>query len=207
MGGTFDWVDGFMAKHPGYVELSDRKIQEWAALSGLVKPKAITQGSSNDKPVFNFGVPGMDDYSIQKVLKGILPVVPRNYVLLEVKANLVAEERRQALRQFSSKNFRKVAHVVMGEPNEEFKQLKIDRLLVEKQEKAVAAWKARKDAKEKKKQAEQRQAALVAIRKKTGEDRKKKAEEAKKKIEEAKKRMEAKKAAERGGPVPEEEPE
>merc|ERR1712194_153362 len=130
--------------------LSDRKIQEWAALSGLVKPKAITQGSSNDKPVFNFGVPGMDDYSIQKVLKGILPVVPRDYVLLEVKANLVAEERRQALRQFSSKNFRKVAHVVMGEPNEEFKQLKIDRLLVEKQEKAVAAWKARKDAKEKK---------------------------------------------------------
>jgi len=33
--GFFAWVDQFVAKHPEYVELSDRKIIEWAKKSGM----------------------------------------------------------------------------------------------------------------------------------------------------------------------------
>lgn len=37
--GYFDWVDQFVEKNPGHVELSDRKLIEWAFKSGLGKPK------------------------------------------------------------------------------------------------------------------------------------------------------------------------
>merc|ERR1719218_258215 len=33
--GTFDWLDSWLEKHPGHVELSDRKILQWAHASGL----------------------------------------------------------------------------------------------------------------------------------------------------------------------------
>ncbi|CAE7332359.1 unnamed protein product, partial [Symbiodinium microadriaticum] len=36
--GTFDWLADFLEQHPGYVEISDRKIVEWATMSGLGKP-------------------------------------------------------------------------------------------------------------------------------------------------------------------------
>eukprot|EP00438_Fugacium_kawagutii_P032796 Skav211933 [mRNA] locus=scaffold1086:399251:408381:+ [translate_table: standard] len=37
-GWTFEWLDGFLQKHPNVVELSDRKIQDWAARSGMARP-------------------------------------------------------------------------------------------------------------------------------------------------------------------------
>merc|ERR1711979_71538 len=83
--GTFEWLDSFLEKNPKYVELSDRKIVEWAASSGVIKPKSFGQKTSNDKPEFNFGLPGMDDMSIQRIMYKIAPVVPRNYVVMEVK--------------------------------------------------------------------------------------------------------------------------
>merc|ERR1712217_276219 len=149
--GTFDWLDSFLERNPQYMELSDRKILEWAASSGLWKPKAGGWKASNDKPEFNFGLPGMDDLSVRRVINAVAPVVPRNYVIMEVKANLVAAERKEVLKRFSAPHFKKVGHVVMGEPNEEFKQMQLDKLLKEKQEKADIAWRAKKAEKERKK--------------------------------------------------------
>ena len=53
----FDWLDQFLETHPEYTELSDRKIVEWAAQSGMVKQKGTSPKDSNDKPEFNYGIP------------------------------------------------------------------------------------------------------------------------------------------------------
>jgi len=86
--GTFSWLDDFMQENPHFVELSDRKIVEWAQKSGLFKPKSGTPGS-NDEPSFNFGVPSMDDLSVRKVIQSIVRFVPRHYLVMEVRGNLM----------------------------------------------------------------------------------------------------------------------
>ncbi|CAE7381523.1 ASPH [Symbiodinium pilosum] len=177
--GTFDWLDDFLTKNPSYVELSDRKIQDWAASSGLPRPR-IMGGACADKPSFSYNLPSMEDGSVQRVIKAMAPMVPRNYVVMEVKSNLVKEERQELLQRFSSPHFKKTALVVMGEPSEEFKQRTWNRLLAEKQAKVDAEWKVKKAA-------AQRQRELQELRKKAEEQRKKKLDEAKKKEEEAKK--------------------
>jgi len=186
--GSFDWLDEFLAQNPHYVELSDRRILEWAASSGLWKPKGGGWKTSNDKPEFNFGLPGMDDFSIRRVLYNVAPVVPRNYVVMEVKSNLVAAERKEMLSRFSAPFFKKVAQVVIGEPNDAYKAVQQDRLLKEKQEKADTEWKAKKAEEERKKQVEMRQKQLQEMRQKADEARKKAAEESKRKREEAEKK-------------------
>eukprot|EP00932_Pfiesteria_piscicida_P020868 SRR837773.7669.p1 GENE.SRR837773.7669~~SRR837773.7669.p1 ORF type:complete len:516 (+),score=109.15 SRR837773.7669:139-1548(+) len=178
--GTFDWLDTFLAKHPDYVELSDRKILEWAVASGMWKPKASGWKNSNDKPEFNFGLPSMDDYSVQRVLKAVAPVIPRNYIVMEVKGNLIESERAEVLQRFSSPHFKKVAHVVMGEPDAEFKKMQLDKLLKEKQEKADVSWKSKKAEDKRKQEMEKRQKQLAEMKKKADEARKKAAEDAKK---------------------------
>jgi len=193
--GTFDWLDMFLEANPHYVELSDRKILEWAASSGLWKPKGGGWKTSNDKPEFNFGLPGMDDFSIRRVINSVAPAVPRNYVIMEVKSNLITAERKEVLARFSTPSFKKVAKVVMGEPNEEYKSKQLERLRKEKQEKADAEWKAKKAEEERKKQVEQKQKQLQEMRRKADEQRKKFAEDAKKKREEEAKKKEAEKKA------------
>ncbi|CAE8689822.1 unnamed protein product, partial [Polarella glacialis] len=79
--GFFDWVDDFVEKNPGYTELSDRKMQEWAYKSGVYRAKA--QGGSNDKPSMKTGIPLMDDLSISRA---IAPTLKRNYVVAELKS-------------------------------------------------------------------------------------------------------------------------
>merc|ERR550534_2558287 len=197
--GTFDWLDTFLAKHPEYVELSDRKILEWAAASGLLRSKSMGLNASNDKPEFNFGLPGMDDFSVRRVLSSVTSALPRNYVVMEVKANLIEADRKAVLKRFSAPHFKKSARVVMGEPSEEFKAMKHAKLLKDKQEKSDVAWKAKKAEEKRKKDIEKRQKELAVMRKKAAEDAKKKAEEFRKKAEEAKKKIEdAKKKAEEG---------
>ncbi|CAJ1447189.1 unnamed protein product [Effrenium voratum] len=173
--GTFEWLDGFLQQHPRYVELSDRKIQDWAASSGLARPR-LGIGSCNDKPSFNYNLPSMDDGSIQRVVKAMTPMVPRNYVVMEVKSNLLKEERVELLRRFNTPNFKKTALVVMGAPDEDFRQRSQSALLAEKQAKLDTEWKAKKAA-------AKRQRELQEMRRKAEEQRKKKLEEAKKKEE------------------------
>merc|ERR1711972_400604 len=116
--------------------------------------------NSNDKPDFNFGIPAMDDMSAHRTMNSIAPVVPRNYVVMEVKQNLVQADRKENLKRFSAPHFKKIAHVVMGEPSAEYKKFVQQKLLEEKQAKADAEWKVKKAEKERKKQIAERQKHL-----------------------------------------------
>ncbi|CAE8684753.1 unnamed protein product, partial [Polarella glacialis] len=95
--GFFDWVDDFVEKNPGYTELSDRKMQEWAYKSGVYRAKA--QGGSNDKPSMKTGIPLMDDLSISRVLQAIAPTLKRNYVVAELKLASSQSELEEKLSQ------------------------------------------------------------------------------------------------------------
>jgi len=166
--GTFDWLDDFLEKNPNYTELSDRRILDWAAKSGLWRPRTQIWKNSNDKPDMTFGIPLMDDNSVRRILNSVIATQPRNYIIMEVKSNLVKEERLEVLRRFNMPQYKKIAHVTMGEPTEDFKEKTYSALLAEKKEQAEIAWKARKADLDKKK---------------TLDAQKKQLEEAKKKIE------------------------
>eukprot|EP00448_Togula_jolla_P040740 CAMPEP_0170645310 /NCGR_PEP_ID=MMETSP0224-20130122/43002_1 /TAXON_ID=285029 /ORGANISM="Togula jolla, Strain CCCM 725" /LENGTH=915 /DNA_ID=CAMNT_0010976499 /DNA_START=64 /DNA_END=2812 /DNA_ORIENTATION=- len=179
--GTFEWLDAFLAKNPQYTELSDRKIIDWATKSGVWKPRGGNwKGACNDKPEFNFGIPLMDDFSVRRVINSIVSVVPRNYVVMEVKENLCLADRKENLKRFSHPDYRKVALVVMGEPDGDFKKLSQEKLLQAKKVKADLEWRQQKLEKERKKQ--------LAKRLKEAELKRKQALEAKAKAEEEKKK-------------------
>jgi hypothetical protein len=164
--GTFDWLDGFLEKNPKYMELSDRKIAAWCKSSGI--PSKGASSASNDRPVHNYGVQGLDDLSVRRVVNSIAPCVPRHYVIMEVKANLVASDRQACLKKFNYACFKKVAHVVMGKPTEEHKQMVQSKILKEKQAKADVAWKAKKEVEARKKAVEKKQKELA--KKKNGKE-------------------------------------
>jgi len=187
--GTFVWLDTFLEKNPQYVELSDRKILKWANASGLTSNNQDRnqKSASLDKPAFNFGIREMDDFSVRKVLSAIAPVVPRNYLIMEVKSNFVAAEREEVLKKFNYPCYKRTAKVIMGEPSKEYKAMVQSKILKDKQAKSDIAWKATKVEKARKK-------ALEAKKKET----EKKAIEAKalkeKKAAEAKAQKEKKEA-------------
>lgn len=169
--GTFDWLDGFLAKNPQYVELSDRMLQSWASSSGLNRPRPVA-GASMDKPNWNYGVPGMEDFSIRRVINNIAPAIPRHYVIMEVRSNLMASERAQILKRFSAPHFKVSAKVVMGEPTKPYKTEQLAKLLKAKQDKNDTEFKVRKENKDRKKQEAIRQKKIAEMRKKAEEDRK-----------------------------------
>jgi len=76
---------------------------------------------------------------------------------MEVKSNLIPEERKEALKKFNYPCFKKVARVIMGKPNQEFKDMVQSKILKVKQDKADAAWKQKKAAEAKKKLIEKKQ--------------------------------------------------
>jgi len=131
--GTFDWLDGFLQKNPHFTEISDRQILKWAERSGLWRPNPSAWKNSNDKPDMNFGIPMMDDSSVRRVLNSVISSQPRNYVVMEVKANLMLEERQDLMRRFYQPFYKKVAVIVVGEPTEEFKSKAQESMLREKQ--------------------------------------------------------------------------
>merc|ERR1712194_732361 len=191
--GLFTWAESFLAKNPDYVELSDRKLIEWAEASGMWRKG---QGST-DKPDFWFGLPMMEDRSVQRIIANLAPMVPRNYVVLEAQSNLVAEDRKRALGRFSAPCFKKIAHVAMGEPDAAFKKKQLDGLLAEKQAKNDTAWKVKKQEIERKKTLKELKEKQAAERKKKQEEAAARLAEAKAKREaEAKAKADAKKAAE-----------
>merc|ERR1719356_341285 len=161
--GFFDWVDSFLKDNPGYTELSDRKILEWAIKSGLWKQS--TTYASNDKPDMKFNIGMMDDQSVKRVLLSIAPTHTRKYIVPELRGNLIEQDRKMLLQKFVGPDFKKTATVIMGEPTAEFKEKVQEIMLAAKQAEAN---------KEKKKKAQE------AERKRALEEKKKKAEEAKK---------------------------
>jgi chemotaxis protein histidine kinase CheA len=124
-----------------------------------------------------FGLPMMDDNSVRRVLTAVAPTLKRNFIIPELKSNLVAEDRKETLARFGSNDFKRTAHVVMGEPDASYKAKVQSLLLADKQAKADA---------EKKKKAQEEE------RKKQLAEKKKKAEEAKKAKELAQKKKEGK---------------
>eukprot|EP00927_Polykrikos_kofoidii_P041705 TRINITY_DN3554_c0_g1_i1.p1 TRINITY_DN3554_c0_g1~~TRINITY_DN3554_c0_g1_i1.p1 ORF type:complete len:1021 (+),score=227.83 TRINITY_DN3554_c0_g1_i1:220-3063(+) len=130
--GLFDWLDQFLAANLKYTELSDRKILEWAQKSGLFRPRGFRSRDSNDKPGMGFGIPMLDDASAQIALASLAPAMRRDFVFMEMKANLLESQRRANLSRFPSGAFKRVAIVVMGEPTQEYRKQIQDLLLADK---------------------------------------------------------------------------
>merc|ERR1712137_124055 len=168
---------------------------------------------SNDKPEYNFGLGLVDDQSIRRAITSIAPLVPRHYIIMEVKENLVADDRKANLERFNLPHFKKIAKGMMGEPADEYKEKVYAQMLVDKQTKSDREFKQAKIEKQRKKVIAKRQRELKKKQAAAAAEAKKKREEAeakrkaileaaaKKRAEIAEKKKaeaEAKKAAEAG---------
>merc|ERR1740121_3200579 len=133
----------------------------------------------------------MDDGSVRRVIAHIAPALRRDYLVMELGANLLAEERKELLTCFGAPHFRKTAVVVMGEPSEAHKQVVRDEILSEK--------KAKQETERKRK-------AELAERRRLLEERKRKADEARKAAQQKKAgAQEAEDAKDEAAPQKEEE--
>jgi len=197
--GTFDWLDWFVRTNPRYTELSERAIVEWAMRSGLWRPKTTSFKTSLDRPDMNFGIPHLDDGSVKQILHMAATVQQRDFVVMEVRSNLLKQERVEALQRFKLPYFRRVGWVMMGEPCAEYKEYVRQQRLADKQAKSDAEFKSRKQERARKRIIEARQKQVEKARKKA-ERMKKRGEERKRKRQEAEAR-----AAEAGEPIPPEE--
>merc|ERR1712217_908176 len=171
--GTFEWLDQFLAKHPNYVELSDRMILDWAQKSGIPREKGYKSRTSNDKPSPGFGLPLMDDQSIRRIISSLAPALDRNFVVMEVKGNLLAESRKKVLARFPSACFNRICQVRMGEPDEEFKNGIQESILSGKKAEAEAVAKKKRAERQRQKEAEERKKKADAARKARDEAAKK----------------------------------
>lgn len=192
--GTFDRLDHFLEKNPGFAELSDRAILEWAASSGLVRTKGK---ASNDKPAAAFGLPAIDDGSVRKMLDVLAPMLQRNFVMMEVAGNLTASGRQDNLARFPGPQWKKIADVAVGAPPEDFKKFVHTQLLADKQKlldaehaKKVAEKMKEKEAAKRKKAAEKAAAEAKAKRDAAIKKARKARERAEKKAAKIKERKE-----------------
>merc|ERR1712194_400161 len=175
--GTFEWLDMFHQKNQGFTELSSRAILSWAEKSGLSRQGGFKNRTNLDKPDMNLNCPEIDNGVVNRMIKTFAPMQGRNYVVMEVKGNLIGEDREALLKQFPGSAFRKVAHVQIGEPNAEFKKKTQDVTLQRKQAASDADFR-RKQANEKaKKLAEKKRKEAEKARKKAEKERAKKAKE------------------------------
>merc|ERR1712066_884572 len=143
--GTFEWLDGYLKENPGYTELSGRSLLKWGLNSGLWR-KAGSDVTCNDDPSLGFGIKDVDSGTVSQMIQVVTPIQKRNYVAMQVKKNLIAEERQKVLEQFDPAEFKRVAVVVMGEPPAAFKAKVHAAMLDAKKKTAVdAAVKAKKD--------------------------------------------------------------
>eukprot|EP00931_Biecheleriopsis_adriatica_P072150 TRINITY_DN461_c0_g1_i1.p1 TRINITY_DN461_c0_g1~~TRINITY_DN461_c0_g1_i1.p1 ORF type:complete len:622 (-),score=217.12 TRINITY_DN461_c0_g1_i1:112-1824(-) len=149
------------------------------------------------------GIGAIDDLSASRVLREAAPIQKRNFVVMEVRGNLLQEERVEALARWSS--FKRVATIIVGEPPLAFKKESQEMMLKVKQETSDAEHKT-KIAQEKQKWLSAKAVKKAEKEKKKQADRIKKMQEAmlkKQKYEQAKR--EAKAKGEPEPPAPEEE--
>eukprot|EP00927_Polykrikos_kofoidii_P067127 TRINITY_DN6263_c4_g1_i1.p1 TRINITY_DN6263_c4_g1~~TRINITY_DN6263_c4_g1_i1.p1 ORF type:complete len:953 (+),score=221.58 TRINITY_DN6263_c4_g1_i1:66-2861(+) len=186
--GTFDWLDHFLEQHREYTELSDRAIVAWAEKSGLVS-KSPSQ--SNDKPEFKYGLPFMDDFSVRRVLQTVAPLHKRNYIVMEVRASLLKEERKRLIEAWDVHGFRTTALVMVGEPPSSMRTFVQALMLKRKQEEADAEFQRAQAEAKRKKVAEKRVKEFEKAKLKARKKAEKAEEERRKKSELEKKRKEA----------------
>jgi len=190
--GGFQWLDAWLKENPSYTEMSDRAILKWCEKSGIARNKTMGSRPSNDKPDMQFGLPMMDDKSIQKVLSATVGLQRRNFVVMEMHANLMKDSRSKLLASFTE--FKKVALVVAGEPPSPFKKMTQEAILEEKQAAANADFKRKLDEEKRKKAAEKKVAADAKKKEKADKLAKKQAEERKQKLQAVLKKREDDKA-------------
>jgi len=198
--GGFDWLDQFLQKHPHYVELSDRALLNWCEKSGLTRPRGYGLGArgSNDKPEMGMGIMALDDGSVRRVLyESVAPIQQRNYVVMEVRGNLLKEERIEQLSHWTGFNFKRVGVVMLGEPPAAFKKYGQEVTLRVKQEVSDQEFRA--------KQVQEKQQLMLQKRQRQLDKEKRKAAKKAQKTQEAMlKRLkyeQAKKEAEAKGEV------
>merc|ERR1712087_773139 len=126
----------------------------------------------------NFGLSLVDDQSIRKAIMSIAPLVPRHYIVMEVKENLVADDRKANLQRFNMPHFKKIAKVMMGEPANDYKEKVYAQMLVDKQTKSDREFKQAKIEKQRKKAIAKRQKELKKKQEAAAAEAKKKREEA-----------------------------
>merc|ERR1712087_269923 len=83
-------------------------------------------------------ISGMDDFSAQRALLAVAPCLSKNFVCMELNANLQAGERAKALKRFQSTNFKRIAVVAVGEPTDDYKQ-RIQKMVLAAKVKAAEA--------------------------------------------------------------------
>lgn len=169
--GSFDWLDGFLAEHPEFEELSDRKILDWALRSGLVRGDASPSKGSKDKPEMNFGHPHLDEGQVKSTLLSAAVLQERSLVLMEVKSNLLKRDRLHVLKLLQHSHLRRVAKVLAGAPPESFKKHLHESLLKEKQQKLNAEHEVQKRERHKKRLHELHQRQIEWTRRKAERDR------------------------------------
>merc|ERR1712217_172785 len=203
--GTYECLDMFLAKNTGYTEISARSFLEWARRSGFLK---ITSGrrKSNDNPEIYLDIPSIDNGSVDEMIKSIAPLQGRNYVVMEVKGNLIKESREGMLKKFSGEFFKRVAHVQLGEPGLEFKKKSQEATLKLKQELSDREFKNKKEHEKRLKEIEKKRKAAEKAKKKAEKERAKRVEDLRK-VAEAKKKEAEKKKAEEAGEEPKKEDE
>merc|ERR1711879_267459 len=116
--GTYDLLDDFLAANPGkYTEISARAVNAWVQMSGHA---GRTPRGTNDHPELGLNIHGIDDLSIMKQLRILAASQRRNYVIMDVKANLLAASRKEIVNLFSATHFQVFANVSVGAPSAEF---------------------------------------------------------------------------------------
>merc|ERR1712083_589777 len=99
-----------------------------------------------------FGISMMDDGSVRRVLQTVAAIQQRNYVVMEIKANLCKEERKELFAKWAGNEFKRTVSVMVGEPPVDFKQRAQKLMLQQKQEVADAQFKLRHEEEKKKRE-------------------------------------------------------
>merc|ERR1711998_383818 len=88
---------------------------------------------SNDKP----GSVPLDDLAgIKRALMELAVFQPRDFVIMEVKGNLIKDERAKALTKFKNAVFKTVAEVILSTPPSSFGKIVQAKVLKAKQDKS-----------------------------------------------------------------------
>merc|ERR1712060_414390 len=102
---------------------------------------------------------------MRKALLMLAPLQKRNYVVMEVRGNLIQEERKDFLAKFSAPHFKKSALVMVGEPTTEFRKRVQTLMLADKQAVSDRAFEVKKLEEKRKLELEKRQKAMAKAKK------------------------------------------
>merc|ERR1712151_677019 len=94
----------------------------------------------------------LDDCSMRQAIFMVAAIQKRHYVIMEVKSNLIKEERQELLARFTGSHFKKSAFVLVGDPNIDFKKRSHQLILNDKQAMSDKAFELKKIEEKRKKE-------------------------------------------------------